>query len=683
MLEAFLDGKTFITITSDNESEFYLNGDHLDAFFVSRIDNTLIYKATSEITLGVENYISDDFNNKTIIKVRNYVKDEEFDDEFYYEGDDLGANYQKKSTTFKVWAPVATKVVLEYKKDDKLVQVDMNRTNKGVHEVTIKGNLDGTLYRYLITNNGVTKAVIDPYSYSANENATYSAVIDLSKIKDNDITMPFIDKDDSIIYEMSIRDFSMDSHYDSKIKGTYKGVLEKGLRSSNNNKIGFDYLIDLGVTHIQLMPVLDFVTVDETNKFKMYNWGYDPFAFNVLEGSYSTNPYDPYSRIKEFKEFVEVMHKNNLRVNLDVVFNHTYSFLDGLYNNIVPNYFYLMDRHQTLSNGSFCGNDFDSLRRMARKYLKDICNRLITIYHVDGFRFDLMAILEKNLINDIYNNAIKINPSFLVYGEGWDMPSMIDPSIRASIKNSDYMPNIFTFNDYFRDTLTGRITDINNYKLGYLNGNGVLALNFIKAMKGSIDDGCYYNDPLSSLNYVECHDNYTLWDKLAIIRGQASEHDRNKMQLTSIAATLFAQGIPFLHLGVELNRTKKGDRNSYKSPDSINMINWDDVDMHQQNIKAVKDFIAYRKQNKLFKLKNKKEILKYIDGRDYGNGVTMFTIVKNGKVVIMVFNPTSSKKEVELNGSYNYVLNQYGKVNDDRTYEKILVSSYGFVLLEK
>lgn len=686
---AYLDEKDSLTILTDKKSSFTINGDFLNAYFLKQQDSFYIYKAHYAIDIQKNYCIKDDYQRECLLQIRYFVKDALFDEMFYYDGQDLGSIYHEDYTKFKLWAPIASKVILHYEIHEEEYDIEMIRKENGTFEITIEGNLENAFYFYKITNNGEEQNVVDPYAYSSNANSKKSAVINWKKTmvegeSNTSSLKPFNQITDAIIYEISVRDFSMDGSLGEEVKGTFKAFLKHHILSKNGHPLGIDYLKDLGVTHLQLMPIFDFVTVDEEHPFFQYNWGYDPFCYNSLEGSYSSNPNNPYSRIIEAKEMISELHKNGLRVVLDVVFNHTYSFKDSLYNKIVPNYYYLMDKNGKLSNGSFCGNDLDSTRKMVHKYIKDMCKRYVELYHIDGLRFDLMGILTKELIMDIYSTCKAINPSFILYGEGWDMPSLLPSNLRASLPHANEIPQIAFFNDYFRDIVSGKTSNNFSSNQGYLTGNTSLYYAFLKAMRGSIEQDCYFQNVTSSINYIECHDNFTLWDKLKITNAHLSDDERNDIQLCCIAALLFAQGIPFLHAGMEFHRSKNGNDNSYNAGDDINKINWQNVDLFYNSIQAIKDFIQIRKTFPCFNITDRKKILNSIDGQLAQENILMITYAFEGMVILLIFNPNKDKQSISLNGEYSLLANQYGYVKkSDRTYRQIDIKAYSFLMLIK
>ena len=684
-LKAYLDGKNAITIVTDKESSFTINGSFLGAYFAYRHNQFIIYKAHHNININETYIIKDEFENASKLEIRYFTKTNEFDDMFYYDKDDLGPTYSKEKTTFKLWAPIASKVVLQYEVNNEVLEEVMERKDKGVFEVTINKDLAKALYVYKVTNNSKTEIVLDPYAYSSSANSKKSAVIDLSLFKESKKTniKELKSVSEAIIYELSVRDFSMDGTLGNDVKGLFNAFLKHGIKTEKGNPVGIDYIKELGVTHVQLMPIFDFVTVNETNISERYNWGYDPFCYNVLEGSFASTPNNPYSRIKEAKAMIDEFHKNGIRVNVDVVFNHTYSFIDSNFNKLVPNYYYLMDDNGNLSNGSFCGNDIDTTRKMVHKYFVDMCKRYVNLYHIDGIRFDLMGILTKELIMDIYQECKQLNPSFMVYGEGWNMPSMLPEYRRASLNNANQIPNIAFFNDYFRDIVSGKSYNNFSNQKGYLAGNTDLFYEFVKSMRGSVEKGCYFQNASSSINYCECHDNFTLYDKLKITNFNNTEIERNKIQLCCIAATLLAEGIPFLHCGVEFNRTKFGVENSYNASDEINMIRWNNIDIYEKNINAVKDFIKIRKEFTCFKEISRKSICNTIDAQIEGN-VLSLTYAYEGELVVLLFNPSTKKQRIDLKGEYRLYANTFGLVkSDDKSYKQISVAPYEFLMLIK
>ena len=441
-------------------------------------------------------------------------------------------------------------------------------------------------------------------------------------------------------------------------RGDFKGLIEK-----------LDYIKAMGFSALWITPI-----VENGSSYDFH--GYHALNFNKVDPRLE-------SEGATYQDLIKACHDKDIKIIQDVVFNHTYTFADSIYNKIVPNYFYLMDRNGNLSNGSFCGDDIDTSKKMTHKYFVDMCLRYVKLLQIDGLRFDLMGILTKDLVIDIYNKCKEVNPSFIMYGEGWNMPSMLPEHQRASIYNANQIPNIAFFNDFFRDIVSGKCYNNFSHSKGYINGNTDLYYDFVKAMRGTVEKGCYFQNASSSINYCECHDNFTLYDKLKITNSANSEEQRNKIQLCCIASILLAEGVPFLHMGVEFNRTKFGVENSYNASDEINMIRWENIDKYEKNIKAVKDFIKIRKEFNCFKEYQRKTILNTVDARMFGSLLAIMYAFK-GKIALLLFNPTNKKQKATLANEYKLYANINGLVNkDDKTYQNVSVNPYEFLMLIK
>lgn len=399
---------------------------------------------------------------------------------------------------------------------------------------------------------------------------------------------------DAVIYEVGVRDFSVDEYGQITHKGKFLGFCEEGTVTKNGFSSGMDYLDMLGVTHVQLLPINDYATVDEDHPDLLYNWGYDPAQYNVPEGSYITDPNDGYKRILECQRMVRCIHKHNMRVILDVVYNHMHDVNNNALEKTVPYYFFRRDENGELSNGSWCGNDLNSTAKMCRKYILDMCKRWQVLYGVDGFRMDLMGIVDNDTVNMIYEQGHALDSSFMLYGEGWNMGTALPDSEKTTIENNHKTPHVGFFNDHFRDTVKGP----NQMEVkGYTSGDTYKTNEAIIAM-------CDYNKFLSieqSINYTECHDNATVFDKFIISNGHEDEYCRQKRCLLTLAMTIFAQGVPFIHAGQEFLGTKNGNQNSYNAGDAVNKLDWERHDEYMNVVQAVKFFIDLRKHNKCFR----------------------------------------------------------------------------------
>ncbi|MBR3202534.1 MAG: type I pullulanase, partial [Solobacterium sp.] len=440
-MEAFLDDFGLVQV---NVSKNYYNG-QISSFYLTAEDGTY----SDCVIRGVEEHereirysltipavfqfgqlytLHENHGSEVPLKIRHIVRKAEFDRQFTYHGDDLGFRYTKDSTTFALWAPTAVHVYLRLIDHQKRsVMVMMNRGEKGVFRTRVNGDLKHYLYVYLIERDGIMVETIDPYGFSSDANGKHSAVIDTAQILaiQDDGKLPVLDTAaDAVIYECSVRDMTSSKDTGTSTHGKFISLTETGT-SWKLNPTGLDYLAGLGVTHLQLQPVMDFMTVDELHADRGYNWGYDPQQFFTLEGSYSTKPNDPYSRVLEFKKMVTAIHAKGMRVVLDVVFNHMYDVGKSSFDKVVPYYYYRYNENGWMSNGSWCGNDLDSTRPMMRKLYLDVIRNYIKFYNVDGFRFDLMGILDVDTMNEIYRQARNIKPDVLIYGEGWDMPTAL------------------------------------------------------------------------------------------------------------------------------------------------------------------------------------------------------------------------------------------------------------------
>lgn len=562
------------------------------------------------LIIGENYYIVDEHFLKTPVSYRYVVRTEAFDQMFYYAGDDLGPTYSPTATTFKVWAPTASRVILDIENET----YEMSRQEKGVYSVTVEKDLDGKTYHYLLNISSEWQQGTDPYALSSTPNHKQSVVIDLDKVQidlHKEMLPEFIQKTDAIIYEMHVRDCSSDEQSGIHNKGKFLGLTEEGTQTPNGDSTGLDYLTDLGFTHLQLLPIYDFGSVDELNQFAHYNWGYDPVQYNIPEGSYASDVMDPYSRIRDLKLMVSKLHNKGLRVVMDVVYNHMFDRFSSNFESLVPYYYFRIGQEGVVSNGSFCGNDFDSTRKMARKYILESIKQWMNIYGIDGFRFDLMGILDVDTMNQVADLVENIDPTAMVYGEGWNMPTLLDDEDKATMMNQEKMPKIGHFNDLFRDTIKGgsmsEEATLKGICLGDLKHLNKLP-NLLTGSNLNNDKETFFDAPWKSVNYVECHDNQTVFDKMVSCNVSAEQLiSRQKLML---AVVLFSQGIPFIHAGQEFCRTKGGNHNSYMSNDEENKMDWLRMAEHKTVVQFVKDAIEIRKTTPEFKHMNYEKTVK-------------------------------------------------------------------------
>ncbi|MGH1283910.1 type I pullulanase [Bacillus toyonensis] len=575
----------------------------------------------------------------TNTEIGKVIRSEEFDKLFYYSGNDLGNIYTPQHTKFRVWAPTASEAKLvTYKKwNDKIgTEINMQQGEKGTWKAEIKGNQKGLFYTYKVKIGDKWTEAVDPYVRAASVNGDKGVVIDLNetnpkKWKANK-KPEFKNPEDAIIYELHIRDLSIQPESGIKQKGKYLGVTEKETKGPEGVKTGLDHMKDLGVTHVQFLPIFDYASVnEETLNEPQYNWGYDPKNFNVPEGSYSTNPYEPTVRITELKQMIQVLHDNNLRVVMDVVYNHMYNAAESNFHKLVPGYYYRYNEDGTFANGTGVGNDTASERKMMRKFMVDSVTYWAKEYNLDGFRFDLMGIHDYETMNEIRKAVDQIDPSIILHGEGWDLNTPLAAELKANQKNAEKMKGIAHFNDNIRDGLKGSVFE--EKENGFVNGKQNMEDRIKKGITAGIDydtNSSTYQDPEQVLTYVEAHDNHTLWDKLELTNPGDSAEVRKQMHKLSSSILLTSQGIPFLHAGQEFMRTKYGDHNSYKSPDSINQMDWLRRAAYNNEVDYMKGLIDLRKKYQAFRMTSTEQIKKHISFIDAPKNVIAYSIDGKG-----------------------------------------------------
>lgn len=610
--------------------------------FELKVEEKIDFGNEIKYTLSIQGFVEvwteyqviDCYQNASYLFLGYIARTEAFDKRFYYDGDDLGPTYSKEMTRFKLWAPTATQVQLILYEDDVTHFRRMNRQSKGIWELTIHQDLEGLRYRYEIVNNLVHQETIDPYAMASTVNAEYSVVIDPFKciqIK-QDLRLKLAQPTDAIIYELSIRDFTIDSSSKINHRGKFLGLTE-GMRDElTGQTYGIEYLKELGVTHVQLLPIFDFEGIDETKSESSYNWGYNPVQYNVPEGSYALNPQDPYSRINELRIMINTLHEAGLGVIMDVVYNHVYERRTFPFDSMVPTYFYRYDYQGMPSNGTGCGNDLATERSMVRKYILDSIKFWIEEYGIDGFRFDLMGIIDVDTMNEVRQLCDELHPSIILYGEGWNMNTPLPQEQKAAKFNAYKLPHIGHFNDKFRDSIKGHTFNHRDRGLalgnfGYANVSKLLLAGSCGLNEGEMD---MFYTPSQSINYVECHDNHTLWDRMLLSNTDEDEQTRQKRQILATAMVILAQGIPLIHCGQEFFRSKQGIENSYNSLDDINAIKWDEVYQHQKSINLIKGYIAIRKAHKAFRFSNAILVKKHLRIFQHHHSVIEYTL-KNVK----------------------------------------------------
>ena len=541
---------------------------------------------------------------------------EAFAEKYNYDGNDLGAVIGENSTVFRVWAPTASRVRLNLFEAgdgcDAYDTLEMTRGDKGVWSAEAPCGA-GTYYTYLVTTAAGEQEAVDPYARAVGVNGDRGMVVDLSATDPEGFGEDtYVDSistySEAVIWEVHVRDFS-NKIASSAYPGKYLAFTEHGLKNAAGEPAGIDYLTDLGITHVHLQPVYDYATVNEASDEPQFNWGYDPKNYNVPEGSYSTDARHGEVRITEFKKMVQALHQSGLGVVMDVVYNHTYDGNSSL-NRIVPYYYYRFDTAGGWSNGSGCGNETASERAMFRKYMVDSVRYWAEEYHVDGFRFDLMALHDVQTMQEIEQTVHAINPRALIYGEGWTGgTTTLKPPMQANQSNISRITasegaagGVAVFNDSIRDGLKGSV--FNPKEKGYISGNVSkgTAYQVIFGLTGGVRNQMvsWSANDNGVVNYMACHDNHTLYDRLLSSNADDTPEARLKMNRFGISIIMIGKGIPFFLAGEELLRSKGGDSNSYKSSDEVNNIRWDELTpgSDQMNMRDFyRGLIALRKAN--------------------------------------------------------------------------------------
>ncbi|WP_440111802.1 type I pullulanase [Paenibacillus sp. QZ-Y1] len=658
---------------------------------------------------------------------------------FRYEGNDLGLTYTRDASTFKVWAPTAQQVSIlifdnegNYNDSGKVTAHDdgqeqsMTRDPDGIWSIQLEGDWAGHYYMYHITHDDEhIKVAPDPYAHAVSANGQRTAIIDLGTTNpmdwEEDTKPVFLRPVDAVLYELHVRDFSSDPHADIPYKGKYLAFTASGLTDRGGNRIGVDHLAELGITHVHLLPVADYQTVNElatteagSNARVPYNWGYDPQHYNVPEGSYATDPRDPAVRIKEFKALVQSLHRQGIRVVLDVVYNHTYSVDDGPFERLVPGYYYRYRQDGTLSNGSGVGNELATERPMVRKYIVDSLLYWAEEYHVDGFRFDLMGLIDTETMNELTRELREqIDPAFLIYGEPWTGGD--SPLERKALKGTQRGQGFAVFNDHFRSAIKG---DSDCSGKGFVTGADGKEYDIAVGVAGALDD--FTSSPVESVNYVTAHDNLNLWDKIATtmnlrhdlgfpvwkdgqpLEGGSAEsavkaadpyryidaddvldHEMVRRSVLSSGILLTSQGIPFLHAGDEILRSKAGDQNSYRSGDAVNTITWANKSRFRPVFDYYRGLIHLRRTHPAFRMTHAEQVRNHLRIMRAEGNMVVFTLQDGANQdswnqIVVIYNATGQQQQVSLpEGDWHVV------VNDHQAGTDLIETVNGVALVER
>ncbi len=643
----------FRAIGNDEEIDLEIISNKLigdERKYITRFDGYILLNHTY--------FIYDDNDETSELFTGKIVRTELFDDIYYYEQSDLGSSYRRDRTKFKVWTPTAKNMKLELTDKQGIVQiVDMKYDNQGVWYLRLRGDYEGYRYRYISYVNGKEHVLTDPYSQSSSANALYSYVIDTSKLYKMKYQRPKFSglMTDAVIYELHIRDFTIGKSINAKYPGKYKSFTEKKLKTKEGNFAGIDYLNDLGITHVQLQPIFDFAGVDELNPDKLYNWGYNPEQYNVPEGWFSTNPNDPYVRINELRELVDNLHKHNIRVVMDVVFNHVYNINTFPFEKIIPGYAYRFNDKGHLTNDSGCESDLATERKMIRKFIIDSVLYWAKEYKIDGFRFDLMGLIDFKTMNTLRQKLDRFRSDIIIYGEGWKIPTVLGYEKTSHMLNKHLLFNIGHFNDKTRETIKGATFDIK--QKGYALGSKARVDDVKNIVLGSSQNKFLFRYPAQSINYVECHDNHTFYDKAVKALGNASVEEIKKRQRLATSMMILSQGVPFLHCGQEFYSSKKGVENSYKSGDVINQINWNLVDENKSDIEYLKELIRIRKKYNLFRLTAPSKIRDYVSVKINEEGTILYHLKDEETELIVIYKNSYIKETFDFENRYILIFN--------------------------
>lgn len=598
---------------------------------------------------------------------------QQFKDNFTYYGDDLGVtfNNKKTSTTFKLWAPVSSNVTLnifdygtEMQTFEEPVQAkpskryQMRHEQQGVWSITIPAYLHGKYYTYTVENGTKVNEVVDPYAKACGVNGKRGMIVDFDVINQevgwDSISWPNKDiksNTDAVVYEAHVRDMTISetSGVARQEKGTFLGLSRKGTTYTDKEtnttvSTGLDHVKELGITHIQLEPFYDYASTEETevNRFEEeenYNWGYDPHNYNCLEGGYATDPHNGLTRIYEFKEMMKSFYDYDIGLIMDVVYNHTAKGPDSWFNLIVPGYYYRLDKTGAFYNDSGCGNTIATERPMVRKYIVESLKFWTEEYKISGFRFDLMGLIDTTTLSVAYSELVKIYPDIIMYGEPWPQGSAegaLGYEGAVSWVGNRLAETIGCggFNDKMRDSIRGGAWG--GAQPGWVQGSDTNIAQITNGILGTIQ-GEQTLDPTKVVNYVSCHDNYTLYDHLRLSAGLTNINARSTQ---SDAFVMFAQGIPFIQEGEEFLRTKGDDHevnhNSYNAGDFVNTMDWSLKIKNADVVQEVKEQIALRKEYEGFRLATRAEVNQAVKINSATANLISYTITHGGKTIYVV-----------------------------------------------
>lgn len=616
---------------------------------------------------------------------------EKFEADFSYTGT-LGAEYSAAQTKFTVWAPTAGELklnVYDAGAGGTATVHEMARGEKGTWTTTVTGDLKNKYYTYTVKNGNKADEIVDPYARSGGKDGKRGMILDLASTNpdgwDTQSNPTLASNTHAVIYEAQLRDLTIheSSGVSAANRGKFLGLTETGTKNSKGQSTALDYLKQLGVTQVHFQPLFDFASVSENfttatyNKDGEYNWGYDPLNYNMPEGSYSSDPSDGTKRVNEMKQMIMALHNAGIQVVMDVVYNHVSDAAGSNFEKLVPGYYFRTDDSGKYLDGSGCGNTTASERSMFRKFMIDSVVYWTKEYKVDGFRFDLMGLHDIETMNKLYDALVEVNPDVIVYGEGWDSKPAengLPEDKQAKIKNAKDMPKIAFFDDVIRDGLKGSVFSVTD--TGFITGKKNSDNAVYVGAKGATED--FAANPTQNINYVACHDNSLLWDKLNASVNESRDTLKAINRLAAVSV-LTSQGIAFLPAGEEMLRSKPTTKtnsysnnpaayktdpsyyfsgNSYKSPDSVNAINWELLDTNSDMVEFYKALISIKKNWPQFQIKTKEDIDACVTIKDSnkGDGIAVYVVKDpngNESAVVILNNNSSAQRVAIPQGDYD------------------------------
>lgn len=667
---AFLDSLTEVFITLSNPLntklstvKLKLEGDYLQIGSIEKADPTDL-SLTNYIKVTLKEPLSVEEVSKNLsVEVDGFlpcpvtIRKALDDPQFFYDGD-LGAICSQTETTFRVWSPVSSSAVLLLYEDydsEYFTEIPMCKGDSGVWEISLEGDFHLRAYKYRFRSYGKVRETVDIYSRAVTKNSLRSVAVDPERIDfpgwESD-EKPLLEKpEDCVIYETHVGDITADSNTDVLYKGKYLGLTETGRTGPGGVKVGLDHIVELGVTHVHFLPFSDIYYIDEGVEGQ-YGWGYDPYLYMVPEGHYSTDPDDPLARIVQAKKMIKALHEKGLSVVLDTVYNHTATTGEtSPFDQTVPQYYYRTDRTGAYTNGSGVGNELATERPMLRKHIIDSLELWVEDYHIDGFRFDLLGLFDRETVLEIDKRLHALDESILLYGEPWG-------GWEANVtfgKGDQRGTGMALFNDNLRDAIRGNVFDPK--VKGFVLGSRAKERRIMRGVCGSIDYSYdikdFAADPGESVNYASAHDNQTLWDKNRAAMPEASIELLTRAQKLSNAIVLLSQGIPFLHGGVEFARTKNGNTDSYNAGVELNKMDYSRKAEFIELFNYYRALIALRRAHPAFRMGTAQEIRENLVFLDAPRNIVAFILAGKNvgdswEEILVIFNGDLEDSKITL-----------------------------------